>query len=307
MSHLCQQHGISSLDFSLEEPVSFIIDDITCVCIANITYSITSTQELKNYVLKLSRLVHKWSTIWVIIYNPAESNSRSASYHQKIIETYKIGLFKAVSRFPSRIIIREVHIETNLCALIYHICVQTSREYCIKMDCLREKFIDRQYFSARDFHFEEMCEFLQFFPTINFYQAYLLLHHFGMYSLAITDPDHILAILKQIPKTSIHGLCTLLHRHIGIEVNSKRIEYNHSTLSEVPLSIKSDKQNEISYSSLMKTNPTWSQKLPQYKNVGHVINRLETSSIKLGEKAYHSSNYNTGARNQIFQVEDELW
>jgi hypothetical protein len=64
---------------------------------------------------------------------------------------------------------------SELADMIHFICNEAANTACLAYNCLREHFVSREFLTAllcgNSVVFIEHCDFLQLFPTINFYVA----------------------------------------------------------------------------------------------------------------------------------------
>ena len=238
---LAERYGILCIDTLLEDPITFILDSATAVCIVE-EYLIGQRHLLKEFVKQLTLLVYKFTCIWIIVtshYHDSMEDKGKRSYADEGVAMMQ--LFAAISRFPIDIIVRSIasagtpDSQSNrdtmmgkcLAKLVYHICNDTANAVCAYENILRESYLSRNFLNSLlcmdSFAFTEHCDFLQQFPSLNFYSAAQILNATTLQDIAYHLPEKINAlkeILRFVPSISdfcLDSFLALYTLHCGLE------------------------------------------------------------------------------------------
>ena len=226
VTFLAENHGISCIDTLLEEPVTMIVDSSTAICV--VKESIVSNRaQIKMYVKQLTQLVNKFSCLWIIVIQDIEGGTGMAD------------LYTAISRFPIDVIVRHILSPTEISSddygtmmgkdiaeMIQLICDDTANAICLSNNLLREHFVSRDFLIgliSGDSAFIEHCDFLQLFPSINFYSAAQILSVTTLKIISQYLPDKIsalgelLSLSPPINDVFLNPFFILFTKHCGLE------------------------------------------------------------------------------------------
>jgi hypothetical protein len=244
ISTLAERYGILCLDTLLEDPITFIIDSATAICVVEADL-IGNRRTLKEFVKQLTLLVYKFTCIWIIVnshYHDSTEKSREGGFGDEGVAMMQ--LYAAISRFPVDVIVRSIASSDEplsqssrdtkmgnlLAQLVYHICNDTANVVCLHQNILRETFVSRNFLTSllcmNSFAFTEHCDFLQQFPSLNFYSAAQILTVTTLQDIANHLPDKIIALkenLQFVPSISDYCLSSffaLYSLHCGLEKSS---------------------------------------------------------------------------------------
>lgn len=244
ISTLAERYGILCLDTLLEDPVTFIIDSATAICVVEADL-IGHRRTLKEFVKQLTLLVYKFTCIWVIVnchYHDSTEESREGGFGDEGVAMMQ--LYAAISRFPVDVIVRSIASSDEplsqssrdtkmgklLAKLVYHICNDTANVVCVHQNILRETFVSRNFLTSllcvNSFAFTEHCDFLQQFPSLNFYSAAQILTVTTLQDIANHLPDKIIALKEKllvVPSISdycLNSFFVLYSLHCGLEKSS---------------------------------------------------------------------------------------
>jgi hypothetical protein len=244
ISTLAERYGILCLDTLLEDPITFIIDSATAICVVEADL-IGHRQTLKEFVKQLTLLVHKFSCIWIIVnshYHDSTEECREGGFEDEGVAMMQ--LYAAISRFPVDVIVRSIASSDEplsqssrdtkmgkvLAKLVYHICNDTANVVCRHQNILRETFVSRNFLTSLlcidAFAFTEHCDFLQQFPSLNFYSAAQILTVTTLQDIANHLPDKIIALKEKllfvppIGDYCLNSFFALYSLHCGLETSS---------------------------------------------------------------------------------------
>ena len=257
---LAQKHDIICRDFPLEDPIAIIIDTHTALML--LTEDIVSSKEvLKAVVKQMTKIAFKFRVLWILNIEPevvpepvqiqtgyASSSSSSSSTNgpQGLI----LGLIQSLSQFPCRTILRHCSSE-GLVDLIATACHDAAEEAWLNGVSL-QNYTDRPIFNALErgrefslntnmntnmnmnmnldrFHLTrplpvlpQHCQYLQLYPTVNYYLAAELLINWPLHTLANLSQDQLLnetgMTLSYDP--ALKDMWSLMHRHIGLRASN---------------------------------------------------------------------------------------
>lgn len=155
---LLQKYKIRCIDAPLEYPISFIIDEVTGICILSSTIlQLQSKDYLKQYIKKLTSLVFKFNILWLLIIHEND-NQNHHNFIQTSNEIYGM-LYQSLTQFPCLI---EVRFTSNLTlpSIIYQICEESSEWSTTNKDILLSTFKDRKVFNnLSSYIFSAHCKF----------------------------------------------------------------------------------------------------------------------------------------------------
>jgi hypothetical protein len=219
---LAEKYGITCIDTLLNDPVTAIVDGSTAICVVE-EGIVGQVSLLKEFVKLMTTLVYKYSCIWIIIISRnGDEDAARRDGREGELETGMRNLYTAISRFPITVVVRSImerdseapHATSNtstdtwtgsvvgaqLAGMIHLICNDIANAVCIAHNILRERFVSRDFLKAllgRDsIAFAEQCDFLQLFPSLNFYTAAQILSNVSLKRIAEHLPERISA-LKQ--------------------------------------------------------------------------------------------------------------
>ncbi len=255
VADLAEQHSIHCRDYPLEDPLAMIIDGHTGVVL--LTSEISQSREfLKNLVKAMTLIAYKFRVLWILNLQGIGSDSSG----------FMPGLYQSLSQFPCRTILRHT---TNgrLAEMIASICKDCTAEAQLNhVD--RTAYLHRPIFAALekgatlDFTnphstnsntsalpiLQQHCEFLQLFPTCNFYIAAELLLKWPLSTLASLSTSDVLdgSRLQLRYDPALSDMMTLLQRHIGIRIPyephqlQQQLPMHHASDATLPLSQRTD-------------------------------------------------------------------
>lgn len=244
ISTLAERYGVLCLDTLLEDPITFIIDSATAICVVEADL-IGHRQTLKEFVKQLTLLVYKFTCIWIIVnshYHDSTDDCREGGFVDEGVAMMQ--LYAAISRFPVDVIVRSIASSDEplsqnsrdtkmgklLAKLVYHICNDTANVVCLHQNILRETFVSRNFLTSllcmNSFAFTEHCDFLQQFPSLNFYSAAQILTVTTLQDIANHLPDKIITLKEKllfVPSISdccLNSFFALYSLHCGLEKSS---------------------------------------------------------------------------------------
>lgn len=220
--------GVTMIDCPLQEPVSIVLDHLTAVCVVS-AVAVQDKNELKGLVKKLSEITFKFTKVVVIVlldFEPSEELKTHIGLNQALLT-----LTQAVSRFPAAVTLRQCSpCPTDLTALLGQLCTQSLRDAVSVLPVgasarhFHRPFLDRlQHCDAK---YLAHCEFLQLFPTLNFYTAAALLHHHPLRELvgqrvgALYELFARQYVCSEELRDQIKSFVTLLEAHAGLELHT---------------------------------------------------------------------------------------
>jgi ribosomal protein S14 len=183
-------YGINLVDCPLEEPLSFILDATTAVCVLSVD-AVTDRTQLKVLVKQLTSITFKFAKIYIMLTLERDVDCNSAV----------LQLCQTLMRFPAQAMLCQCTASPTAVAQMTHqLCRHCMRDCCAAgPDATTAKYLHRPFINhlqRAEGNFLSHCEYLQRFPTVNFFLACALLHHFPLRDL-----------LRQTPA----ALCSYLH------------------------------------------------------------------------------------------------
>jgi hypothetical protein len=246
---LTAKYGIEMVDCPLESPLSAIIDADTAVCMAT-PEQLSDKNSLRTLVQQISQVSFKFSKIYLLALTLNNKRTESIALNDAMLSIYQ-----AVSRFPSAVVVRQCPTTLNLSDdnetlgnLISQICGQSLRSTMKTHESQSQtnqsndnggglcyRFPSDRYFQRPFIHsgissnavLMAHCEFLQLFPTINFYVGALLLHHFTLQTLVSQDLRVIIGLFRThyfLPdeaRDRLESFLALLDTHTGLEMHQQ--------------------------------------------------------------------------------------
>ena len=216
--------GIQCVDCALQPPIHFIIDILTGLSILFET-QLHDSQFLRKYILQLTTNAFKFRRIWIIILGNY-SSSNSSAYFQFIL---------CLSSFPCEVVVRwgQTRRFAALMASVIDMAVQ-----CVAVEegRLKGEFFNREFLNNVNTPlFAARCEFLQLFPSINFFAAAYLLSKWDISCLLGSSHDETLLGLPTSLAPSVSKMKELSICSIGIERSNggKGKPYQPMPLSEL--------------------------------------------------------------------------
>ena len=283
---LADIYGISCIDVPVEPPVTVIVDSCTGVCVVDEDV-LCNREELKVFVKMLTRLVYKFTCIWIIIVS---------RYNEKGVWTGTgegmTNLYTAISRFPIDIIVRgvagprsndligtvDLSIGERLASMIHIICNDTANAVCLSRDLLREHFVSREFLisllTGDSRIFTGHCQFLETFPSINFYSAAQILSSMTLQQIAQHLPDKInvlkeaLTFVPPISDVCFDSFFTLCTLHCGVQgdLSNKIIMSDETMRVQLDVEVDVEDRGKILNSPLIRNYPTHSMSPNKYNN-----------------------------------------
>jgi len=221
--------GVVMIDCPLQEPVSIVLDHLTAVCVVS-AVAMENKTEVRGLVKKLSEITFKFSKIAVLVvldFDPSEELKAHTGLNQALLT-----LTQAVSRFPAAVTVRQCSSSpTDLAALLGQLCTQSLREAVTVLPVgasarhFHRPFLDR--LQQCDAKYLAHCEFLQLFPTLNFYTAAALLHHHPLRELvgqrvgALCELFARQYVCSEELRDQIKAFVALLEAHAGLELHTE--------------------------------------------------------------------------------------
>jgi hypothetical protein len=227
---LAEKYGITCIDTLLKDPVTVIVDSSTAVCVIE-EGTVGQVSSLKEFVKQLTGLVYRYSCIWIIIISrKGDEEAAIIDGREGEVETGMRNLFTAISRFPVSVIVRSITessstalktttttgsdtnkdagtgtgsaVGAQLAEMIHLVCNDNANTVCITHNILRERFVSREFLKALQgsdsIAFAEQCDFLQLFPSLNFYTAAQILSTISLKQIAEHLPERISALKKAL-------------------------------------------------------------------------------------------------------------
>jgi hypothetical protein len=224
VAELAAKHSIVSIDAPLEVPLSLIVDGSTGCCLLP-SGALLNQTHLKEFVRGLVKVCWKFETLWVVVCMTAEEeqfgNDGGAAYFIAMA-----GLFQSLSCFPRRVHVREC-ITAHLSSVLFSVCsaathdATTTNDGCLLSAYLERAYLDRLQEPRGGQQFLAHCDFLQLFPTINFFTAAQILSVVSLQELAGSYPEAVIKRMHgraapEVDPLAIHALFELLSKHIGL-------------------------------------------------------------------------------------------
>lgn len=230
-------HGIELLDAPLQEPLGLIIDASTAICLLE-DGQLVSKPDLKNFVKALSEVTFKFSQIFVVVM--LATHDAELAPPTSAVNSAMLTLCQTTSRFPAAVCIRQCsHSGDNLTQLIAQLCAQTRRDalrsesaHSHHTTSAEAKYSHRPFLAhllQADARYLAHCEFLQFFPTVNYYVAALLLFHHplreltGQRTRSLWDLLGTHYLLPDQLKECIKSFVALLEVHAGLTMMERNL------------------------------------------------------------------------------------
>ena len=223
IGELKSSFAISCVDCKLQAPISMIIDCSTAICFT-MEDEIVKREFAKQLLKQLTEVAFKFQTIWLIVIPSSTTISDGDAFTQ-----ISLGYFQQLSRFPCNIILRQASKDCALFAqLLAHICEESYFKVTKTTKCSIEKYTSRQFLDLVQQHiaFSAHCEFLQLFPTINYFLGALLLSRWTLRQLLYTDASTIekniesnFVLQEAIPHMLVRFF-ELIRTHSGLQVVS---------------------------------------------------------------------------------------
>ena len=189
----------TELQGAFVSPVDLIVDCLTAICIIDplVDFSTSHKHIFKQLLRKLTYDIHKYKTIYIVVCVEELCNVPAP-------DVYML-LYQAVARYPADIICRTIQ-PAFLARSVNNICVESAKQMAMRHDVLNQEYTSRAYLSrlvpeeeaqaatgavnntdsggGDNSGFIAQCEFLQFCPMINLFQAAALLHRVSLKNLA---------------------------------------------------------------------------------------------------------------------------
>jgi hypothetical protein len=205
---LFQKYKIRCVDAPLESPLAFIVDEMTGICL--LFYEILSSREnLKAYLRKLTSLAFKFNILWLVIVSPDDVT---------LPQDLFASLCQALSHFPCSVEIRYCR-HLSVASLVHKLCHEAANFAAVQKGILLSTFkerpmldlLDNMVFSAHCMSTSPLYvsmsfligEFLQLFPTINYLLAARILH---LWSLKALPQVTLSEMRKELPNRSLLSL-----------------------------------------------------------------------------------------------------
>jgi hypothetical protein len=129
---LYQKYKIQCISAPLESPLAFIVDEITGICLL-FNELLCSRERLKGFLRKLTSLVFKFNTIWLVIVSFDD---------MKVPHDTFASLCQSLTQFPCSVEIRfSDHLSVP--SLIHSLCQEAANFVAVKKGVLLSTFKDR--------------------------------------------------------------------------------------------------------------------------------------------------------------------
>lgn len=222
--------GVAMVDCPLQEPVSIVLDHLTAVCVVS-AVTIQDKSELKMLVKSLSEITFKFTKITVLVMLDREASATKEV--SILLNQALLTLTQAVSRFPAAVNVHQCSSSSpaELAGVLGQLCVQSLREAVSLVPTgasarhFHRPFLDRlQHCDAK--HLAH-CEYLQLFPTLNFYTAAALLHSHPLRELvgqrvgALGELFSRQYVCSEDLRGQLKAFVALLEVHAGLELRAE--------------------------------------------------------------------------------------
>jgi hypothetical protein len=203
IGELERSHHMRCVDCALESPVNLIVDATTAVCIVH-SDAVKDKAQLKALVKQLTHVTFKFSRIHIVVTleagAPGSAGTTASREHQHSCGL--LTLTQALVRFPAQTSLWQC---TNTPGVVANVLAQVCQQ-CTARAMQIDGATGRGY-SCRPFldslccadaRHTAHCEFLQMFPTVNYYVAALLLHCLPLRCLVAYEYTALVAAVRKV-------------------------------------------------------------------------------------------------------------
>ena len=210
--------SLLTIDCPIQPPVSMILDSSTGLCLLSESM-VHSRAQMKGYMKELTKIAFKYKVIWLIIMR----EEYTSWFHGEDF----ISLCQCFSEFPCKVNVREAT-TYSIPPMIKNIIKCNADDYCSKYDRLLSDYTNRKFLMNLSSSEESMydldaqaaftahCEFLQQFPTINYYVAAAIIDRWSLRQMTKISSDELCAFLNTDCDEEISDFYTLLTKQIGL-------------------------------------------------------------------------------------------
>jgi hypothetical protein len=146
---LSQKYKIQCVSAPLESPLAFIVDEITGICLL-FDELFTSRERLKTFLRKLTSLVFKFNTIWLVIVSLDE---------MKVPHDIFASLCQSLTQFPCSVEIRFSR-HLSVPSMIHGLCQEAATFVAVNKGVLLSAFKDRSMMELlENMIFSAHCKF----------------------------------------------------------------------------------------------------------------------------------------------------
>ena len=224
--------GIDIFDCPLQQPVSVVIDAVTAMCVVS-AVKMLNRDDLKVLVKSLCEIAFKFAKIHLLVVLDDTGLSRDTSALNKAMLT----LTQAVSKFPAAVYLRQCSaLPHDLAAALGQACSHALREAVTKQThpgATSARYFHRpflQHLQECDGKHLAHCEYLQLFPSVNFYTAAVLLYHHPLSELvgqrvgALCDLFERQYVFSEALRDNLKNFVALLEVHAGLELPAQIVD-----------------------------------------------------------------------------------
>lgn len=232
LGELERRHGVRCIDCALEQPVSMIVDACTAICLVP-SGTVLEKAQLKQFVKQLTRITFKYSCIYIVVVLDDQLGGNNATGGALLNASWSLRLSRAMLtlkqalvRFPAQAFLCECCSTTSsVTTMLARICQQCAAVAVQGGDTTSRAYRSRPYLQClNDADAQHMahCEFLQRYPTVNYYLAAWMLHVVPLQQLVATDPAALTSTLRRghaLPQTveaCVRAFLQLSSEHIGL-------------------------------------------------------------------------------------------
>jgi hypothetical protein len=222
-----RSHHIRCVDCALESPVNAIVDATTAVCIVH-SDAVKDKAQLKALVKQLTHVTFKFSRIHIVVILEAGALGSAGTTASREYQ-HSCGLLtltQALVRFPAQTSLWQCTNTPGVVANVLAQICQQSTAHSMQTDGATGRgyrcrpFLDN--LSSADARHTAHCEFLQLFPTVNYYVAALLLHCLPLRSLVACEYTVLVAAARKVHQlhdsveACIPAFTELTRVHVGL-------------------------------------------------------------------------------------------
>jgi hypothetical protein len=222
-----RSHHIRCVDCALESPVNVIVDATTAVCIVH-SDAVKDKAQLKALVKQLTNVTFKFSRILIVVTLEAGALGSAGTTASREYQ-HSCGLLtltQALGRFPAQPSLWQC---TNTPGVVANVLAQVCQQCtarAIQIDGATGRGYRCRHFldnlCCAEARHTAHCEFLQMFPTVNYYVAALLLHCLPLRSLVACEYTALVAAVRKVHQlhhsveACILAFTELTRVHVGL-------------------------------------------------------------------------------------------
>ncbi|CAE7512142.1 unnamed protein product [Symbiodinium microadriaticum] len=182
---LNQKYHIHCHDAPLAPPIAFVVDELTGVSILP-EEVLVDRENLKIFLRQLTRNAYRYDTLWLVISHNNSSISSGTNSGTIHLHGDMAALGQCLSQFPCTVAVRQVE-ELAVADCLRAICVQAAAPHR-RGNMIASWYKDRPaLLRLSNPVFAAHCEFLQLFPSINFFLAIKILSRWRLSELPHID------------------------------------------------------------------------------------------------------------------------